>query len=59
LGRYDRHVSAALAEQYFKKIKAPYKRLIWFEQSAHNPPFEEPIEFDKILIEQVLPLASH
>jgi pimeloyl-ACP methyl ester carboxylesterase len=38
LGRYDRHVPAVLAEQYLGKIEAPYKRLIWFEQSAHNPP---------------------
>jgi proline iminopeptidase len=59
LGRYDRHVPAVLAEQYFDKIEAPYKRLIWFEQSAHNPPFEEPAKFDKILIEQVLPLSLH
>ena len=58
LGRHDRHVSAALAEQYFAKIKAPYKRLVWFEQSAHNPPFEEPVKFDKVLIEQVLPLSE-
>lgn len=58
LGRHDQHVSAVLAEQYFAKIQAPYKRLVWFKQSAHNPPFEEPLKFDRVLIEQVLPLSK-
>lgn len=57
LGRHDQHVSAALAEQYFETIEAPYKRLIWFEQSAHNPPFEEPEKFNKVLIDEVLPIS--
>lgn len=38
LGRHDWHVPAISAEQYFEKIEAPCKRLVWFEQSAHNPP---------------------
>lgn len=56
LGRYDRHTPAVLAGQYFEAIDAPQKRLIWFENSAHNPPYEEPHEFNKILIENVLPV---
>lgn len=47
LGRHDRHVSADLAEEYFNRLKAPYKELIWFEQSAHNPPYEEPENFNR------------
>ncbi|SCX40027.1 alpha/beta fold hydrolase [Nitrosospira sp. Nsp1] len=58
LGRYDRHVPAILAEQYFARIKAPFKCLVWFEYSAHNPPFEEPAKFNQVLIEQVLPLSE-
>jgi proline iminopeptidase len=42
LGRYDRHVNAALAAAYFEALQAPFKRLIWFEGSGHNVPFEEP-----------------
>jgi pimeloyl-ACP methyl ester carboxylesterase len=57
LGRYDMNTPAALAEQYFKMIDAPEKQLIWFENSAHNPPFEEPEKFNRVLIEQVLPLS--
>lgn len=55
LGRYDRQVPAELAEKYFHTLSAPHKELIWFEQSAHNPPFEEPEKFDRVLIDRVLP----
>jgi proline iminopeptidase len=55
LGRYDWHVPAVLAAQYFEKIEAPCKRLVWFEQSAHNPPFEEPDEFNTVMIADVWP----
>jgi proline iminopeptidase len=51
LGRHDWQVPATLAERYFEKIDAPQKRLVWFEQSAHNPPFEEPALFNRTLIE--------
>lgn len=56
LGRYDWHVPSVLAARYFNTIKAPCKR--WFEQSAHNPPFEEPEKFVHVLVDQVLPLVT-
>jgi proline iminopeptidase len=46
LGRYDRHIEASVAAAYFEKLQAPVKRLVWFENSAHNPPFEEPDLFN-------------
>jgi proline iminopeptidase len=46
LGRHDRHVEATLAATYFGALRAPVKRLIWFENSAHNVPFEEPDLFN-------------
>ncbi len=58
LGRYDWQVPATLAASYFQTIEAPYKRLIWFEQSAHNPPFEEAETFNRVMIDNVLPMAS-
>jgi len=57
LGRYDRQVPAQLAASYFETIQAPYKRLIWFEHSAHNPPFEEAETFNRVMIEDVLPIV--
>lgn len=58
LGRYDWQVPAQLAASYFKTIQAPYKRLIWFEQSAHNPPFEDAEIFNRVMIEDVLPIIG-
>jgi proline iminopeptidase len=51
LGRHDWQVPAVLAARYFERINAPVKRLVWFEQSAHNPPFEEPALFNRTLID--------
>lgn len=45
LGRYDRQLDARQAANYFETLSAPAKRLIWFEKSAHNIPFEEPENF--------------
>src|SRR5215469_5899927 len=36
LGRYDRHTDAKLAAVYLARLRAPGKRLVWFEKSAHN-----------------------
>lgn len=58
LGRHDWQVPSVLAEQYFNTIDAPCKRLVWFEQSAHNPPFEEPERFVDVMVDDVLPLAA-
>ena len=58
LGRYDEQTPAVLAARYFDTIHTPCKRLIWFENSAHNPPFEEPKKFDDVIINQVLPVAG-
>ncbi|HVO26493.1 MAG TPA: alpha/beta hydrolase [Candidatus Margulisiibacteriota bacterium] len=57
LGRHDWQMPARVAADYFATVEAPCKRLVWFEQSAHYPPFEEPQTFEHVLIEQVLPLA--
>ncbi len=53
LGRYDRHVDAETAAAYFATLHAPVKRLVWFENSAHNIPFEEPELFDATVVEEL------
>jgi pimeloyl-ACP methyl ester carboxylesterase len=58
LGRHDWEVPSALAARYFDRIQAPHKRLIWFEGSAHNPPFEEPDRFNRAMVESILPLVG-
>jgi proline iminopeptidase len=57
LGRHDRHVDARIAAAYFERLQAPAKRLVWFEASAHNPPFEEPERFEREVVEAVRALA--
>jgi len=54
LGRYDRQVDSQLAAEYFWTLDAPTKELIWFENSAHNVPFEEPELFNEKVREFLL-----
>ncbi len=58
LGRHDWQVPAVLAAQYFERIQAPAKRLVWFEGSAHNPPFEEPELFNSALVQALLSVTG-
>src|SRR5476651_897908 len=57
LGRHDHQVAAETSAAYFEKLMAPSKKLVWFEESAHMPPFEEPEKFNAIMIEYVAPIA--
>lgn len=45
LGRHDYHVDARLSADYFSSLQAPVKQQIWFEDAAHNIPFEQPALF--------------
>jgi pimeloyl-ACP methyl ester carboxylesterase len=44
-GRYDYTDPFTLTEQYFSAINAPEKHIVWFEESAHFPFYEEPAAF--------------
>jgi proline iminopeptidase len=57
LGRHDWQAPSVLAAEYFNRIEAPCKRLVWFEQSAHNLPFEEPAAFNQVMTQRVLPVV--
>lgn len=54
LGKHDRVTPSTLAKDYFRKLKAPKKELVWFEQSAHNPPYEESGKFNRLMVQKVL-----
>lgn len=54
LGRHDHVVPGALAAAYHERLSAPYKKLVWFERSAHNPNFEEPERFNRVVVDEVL-----
>jgi pimeloyl-ACP methyl ester carboxylesterase len=44
-GRHDYVTPSELVEEYLEKLRAPGKKLVWFENSAHYPFFEEPERF--------------
>lgn len=50
-GRYDYNTPFALVEKYYNQVKAPAKKLIWFENSAHIPQFEEAARFNAVMKE--------
>jgi len=57
-GRHDRGTSAELAGKWFASIKAPVKKLVWFEDSAHMVYEEEPGKTLVSLVTEVLPLTT-
>jgi len=57
LGRHDHIVDARTSAAYFETLTAPLKKLVWFEDSAHEPAFEEPEKFNRAMVELVRPAA--
>jgi pimeloyl-ACP methyl ester carboxylesterase len=45
LGRHDYNAPSSLAVAYFERLYAPRKGLVWFEESAHFPFYEEKEKF--------------
>lgn len=48
-GRFDQTTPAALATAYVENLKAPERRVIMFEESAHFAHIEEPKRFLEVL----------
>jgi proline iminopeptidase len=57
-GRHDRTTNADVAYGWFQHVKAPRKRFVWFEHSAHEPESEEPGKFLMALVQYARPLAG-
>jgi pimeloyl-ACP methyl ester carboxylesterase len=50
-GRHDYVAPSATAEQYYQALEVPKgKQLIWFDESAHMPQYEEPCKFRQTLL---------
>ncbi len=58
LGRHDYTVPSPVAANWFGQVKAPSKKLVWLEHSAHMPMVEEPGNFFAALLRDVLPLTK-
>lgn len=57
-GRHDTNVNAEVAAEWFAKVKAPEKHIVWFEHSAHLPMTEEPGKFLVSLVRYARPIAE-
>jgi pimeloyl-ACP methyl ester carboxylesterase len=57
-GRDDYNVSASLAAEWFERLEAPLKKLIWFERSAHDIVNEEPGKVLLSLVQVARPIAE-
>lgn len=57
-GRHDRNVSSSVAAEWFDRVEAPYKKLVWFEHSAHEAFNEEPGKMLDALLRHVRPIAE-
>lgn len=53
-GTHDYTTPFSLIKQYYDSLQAPFKQIIWFNESAHFPFFEEPKKFDSVMIYQIL-----
>lgn len=49
-GRYDSHVSSALAKSYFDQLETE-KQFFWFEKSGHFPQWSESDRFHKLMVD--------
>ncbi|MGH8198490.1 MAG: alpha/beta fold hydrolase [Steroidobacteraceae bacterium] len=57
-GRHDYNVSSSAAEEWYQRLRAPSKTLVWFEQSAHEPLNEEPGRMLMALVTHARPIAE-
>ena len=53
VGRHDWSLPATVTEDFFNKLTAPKKEMIWFEESGHECLEEEPVKFNKAIIDRI------
>ena len=58
LGRHDWQTPSVLASDFLDEASAPFKQVVWFEQSAHAPNVDEPAKFAEMMRSLVRPLAD-
>ena len=58
-GRLDMNTPAELVQEWYNTIKAPYKELIWFENSGHNPMNDEGAQFKALLRQRLLQVKEN
>jgi pimeloyl-ACP methyl ester carboxylesterase len=56
LGRRDSWVPPETSVAYFDALSAPSKKLLWFEESGHEPFVDEPAKFNTMMVDLVRPV---
>jgi len=56
LGRKDHWVAPEVSVAYLDALTAPSKKLVWFEDSGHEPFVDEPAKFNAAMAELVRPV---
>ena len=59
LGRRDHWVPPEVSVAYFDVLTAPLKRLVWFEESAHEPFVDESTQFNRAMVDLVRLVMEH
>ncbi len=54
LGAHDYQVPFPASVEYFERLEAPHKEIVWFRESAHYPQLEETEKFHSLIIEKLL-----
>jgi pimeloyl-ACP methyl ester carboxylesterase len=55
-GRLDQVAPGEATQRFYDSLTAPSKQLIWFDESAHTPQYDEPARFRQVLTDMK---ASH
>jgi pimeloyl-ACP methyl ester carboxylesterase len=58
LGREDPWVRPETSVAYFDALAAPSKKLVWFENSGHEPFVDEPAKFNATMAHLVRPVLN-
>ena len=57
-GRHDWNTPTELVEEWSAELVAPSIETVWFEDAGHLIPIEAPEEFQRAILEQVLPRVT-
>ncbi len=58
-GRHDETTPSEVPAAWIKRVRAPTKKIVWFENSAHMMQIEEPGRVLMHLVQDVRPLAAN
>jgi pimeloyl-ACP methyl ester carboxylesterase len=58
VGRRDHWIPAETSVAYFDLLSAPSKKLVWFEESGHELFVDEPVKFNRAMLDLVRPIVE-